>query len=51
MDTAFEHGLLLLGAGPNTIRIVPPLSVNQAEIDEAMEILDNVISIEESRLN
>lgn len=50
VDTAFEHGLLLLGAGPNTIRVVPPLTVNQAEIDEALTILDRVISIEEERL-
>jgi len=51
VDTAYEHGLLLLGAGPNTIRIVPPLTVNQAEIDEAMDILDRVFTLEESRLS
>ena len=30
VDLAFEKGLLLLGCGENTIRLCPPLVVNQA---------------------
>ena len=34
-----EHGLLLPPAGPNTVRLLPPLNVTQDEIDEALAIL------------
>jgi predicted acetylornithine/succinylornithine family transaminase len=34
-----EHGLLVPAAGPNTIRLLPPLNVSDAEVDEALEIL------------
>ena len=44
---ARAHGLLLSVAGGNVVRLVPPLVVNKAEIDEAIEILDAVL--EESR--
>jgi 4-aminobutyrate aminotransferase len=38
--SAFEHGLLLLSCGRNTIRLTPPLTVSAAEIDEALEIFE-----------
>ena len=44
---ARAHGLLLSVAGGNVVRLVPPLVVSKAEIDEAIEILDAVL--EESR--
>ena len=44
---ARAHGLLLSVAGANVVRLVPPLVVSRAEIDEAIEILDAVL--EESR--
>jgi acetylornithine/N-succinyldiaminopimelate aminotransferase len=31
-----EHGLLVVGAGDNAIRLLPPLTVSEAEIDEAV---------------
>jgi acetylornithine/N-succinyldiaminopimelate aminotransferase len=37
-----EKGLLTLTAGDNVLRILPPLIVGEAEIDEAMAILDEV---------
>lgn len=40
---AEENGLLLVGAGPNVIRLLPPLTVTEEEIDEAVEILKNVL--------
>jgi len=39
--------LLLLGCGASTIRIAPPLSVTKNEIDEAMEIFEEAISLSE----
>lgn len=38
-----EAGLLTVAAGPKVIRLLPPLTVSEAEIDEAVEILKSVI--------
>ncbi len=35
-----EDGLLVLPAGPRVLRILPPLNVSAAEVDEALEILE-----------
>jgi 4-aminobutyrate aminotransferase len=37
---AFQKGLLLLSCGVSTVRFMPPLIVDKAIIDEAMEILE-----------
>jgi 4-aminobutyrate aminotransferase len=39
-DLAWKKGLMLLGCGRSTIRYIPPLLVNSAQIDQAMDILD-----------
>ena len=44
----FQHqlrqaGLLITVAGPNTLRILPPLNTNKTEIDEAVQILQNIL--------
>jgi len=41
---ARDKGLLVLTAGDNVLRILPPLIATQAEIDEAVAILDKVAS-------
>ncbi len=38
-----EAGLLLPPAGPETIRLLPPLNVSDEEIDEALAILKSVL--------
>jgi acetylornithine/succinyldiaminopimelate/putrescine aminotransferase len=38
-----ENGLLLVSAGADVIRFVPPLIVGRAEIDEAAAILENAL--------
>lgn len=35
-----ENGLLVPAAGPQTIRLLPPLNVTESEIDEALAILE-----------
>ncbi|MGB0922043.1 MAG: aspartate aminotransferase family protein [Alphaproteobacteria bacterium] len=37
---AIEEGLLLVGAGENVVRLLPPLTIGAAEIDEAVSALD-----------
>ena len=41
---ARAKGLLVSLAGGNVVRLVPPLIVSKAEIDEAMDILDAVLT-------
>jgi 4-aminobutyrate aminotransferase len=40
---AFERGVLCLGAGPNTIRLSPPLIVTQEQAGTALDILEECI--------
>lgn len=37
---AFHNGLLLLACGTSTVRFMPPLMIGEADIDEAIAILD-----------
>jgi predicted acetylornithine/succinylornithine family transaminase len=43
IDKCLEKGLLLIGAGPNVIRFVPPLVIEYDNIDKAIEILKSAI--------
>ncbi len=38
-----KRGLLIIGAGSNTVRFMPPLTVKKKEIDEALKIFENCI--------
>ena len=38
-----DKGLLLVGAAENTIRLLPPLNTSKEEIDQAFEILSEVV--------
>ncbi|MBU3664775.1 MAG: aminotransferase class III-fold pyridoxal phosphate-dependent enzyme [Chthoniobacterales bacterium] len=40
-----EHGLLVVPAGENVIRLLPPLNVTGAECDEAVGILREVLAV------
>ncbi len=42
VDAAREHGLLVLTAGENVVRLAPPLTVTAGDVDEALEILDRI---------
>jgi 4-aminobutyrate aminotransferase len=44
VDMAFTKGLLVLGAGENTMRLAPPLLIDEEQADCAIEILDQCIS-------
>jgi 4-aminobutyrate aminotransferase and related aminotransferases len=49
VNFAFERGLLTLGCGKSVIRITPPLSTTKSEVDEAMVIFDEAISLAEKK--
>jgi 4-aminobutyrate aminotransferase len=44
VDAAFRRGLLVLGAGQNTVRFCPPLVLTAGEADRAVEIFDLALS-------
>ena len=43
VDGCRERRLLVLSAGPDVVRLLPPLIVTPAEIDAAVSILDDVL--------
>jgi 4-aminobutyrate aminotransferase len=43
-NACFERGLILLGAGFNTIRWSPPLIITRENVDVALEIFDEAIN-------
>jgi 4-aminobutyrate aminotransferase len=42
---AFERGLLILGCGPNTIRLCPPLVITKDQADFAMDTLEQCLGM------
>jgi len=41
---AFAKGLLLLGCGKSTIRVAPPLVLDEYDVDKGLEILDECLT-------
>ncbi len=50
VDLAFTKGLLMLGAGENTLRISPPLVIDEEQADFAVRTLDACITEVEKSL-
>jgi 4-aminobutyrate aminotransferase len=46
---AFHNGLLLLSCGQSTVRFMPPLMIDNSDVDEAIHLLD--LSFAEIRSN
>ncbi len=44
VDACREHGLLVLSAGPDVLRLTPPLVVDAAQVAEALTILEGVLA-------
>jgi 4-aminobutyrate aminotransferase len=45
IQRAFERGLLVLGAGENTIRLSPPLFVTSEQADFALDVLEDCLAL------
>jgi 4-aminobutyrate aminotransferase len=43
VQQAFREGLLLLGAGPNSLRLAPPLVVDDYDVDTALSMIDRLL--------
>jgi acetylornithine aminotransferase/acetylornithine/N-succinyldiaminopimelate aminotransferase len=44
VQKALEHGLLLNSVAPDTLRMIPPLVLTAADVDEATELLDKALA-------
>jgi 4-aminobutyrate aminotransferase len=49
IQTAFQKGLLLLGAGENSIRLAPPLMIEEEQAEFAISTLDACITAVEGK--
>ncbi len=47
VEEAFRRGLLLLGAGDSALRLMPPLMIDAAVAEEALAVLDEVLTVVE----
>jgi 4-aminobutyrate aminotransferase len=44
VQSAFQRGLLLLGAGPSALRFAPPLVVDEYDVDTGLGIIDHALA-------
>ena len=44
LQKALDQGLILISAGSNVIRMLPPFIIEEKDVDEMIEILDTVIT-------
>jgi 4-aminobutyrate aminotransferase len=44
IEKAFQKGLLILGCGESTVRLMPSLIIEREHADIALEILDGCLS-------
>jgi 4-aminobutyrate aminotransferase len=44
IEEAFKQGLLILGCGASTVRLMPPLIIDQDQADFAVDVLDRCIA-------
>ncbi|MFD1361084.1 acetylornithine transaminase [Lentibacillus salinarum] len=50
ISSLIDKGLLVLNAGPNVIRLLPPLIVSKQEIDVAVQLLSGVLTDEKASI-
>jgi acetylornithine/N-succinyldiaminopimelate aminotransferase len=43
VDQKKQHGLLMLSAGENTVRLLPPYVISNSEIEQGLEILKEIL--------
>lgn len=43
LNEGYKHGILLLSAGPNVLRLLPPLIITEKEVDKFIQILQMIM--------
>jgi acetylornithine/LysW-gamma-L-lysine aminotransferase len=46
-----KNGLLMLYSGRTVIRLLPPIVMKKEQVSRAIEIMDEILSVEEKRRN
>jgi acetylornithine/N-succinyldiaminopimelate aminotransferase len=49
VDEARANRLIVIGAGDNVVRLLPPLIIGEAEVSEALERLEATVAALEAR--
>jgi 4-aminobutyrate aminotransferase-like enzyme len=44
IEECFHNGLLVISAGRNTLRVIPPLNITREELEEGLEILEEAVA-------
>jgi 4-aminobutyrate aminotransferase len=44
LEYCFTHGLLLITAGRNTLRVIPPLNISEEELNEGLDIMEDAVA-------
>jgi 4-aminobutyrate aminotransferase len=50
VDRAFRKGLLVLGAGENSLRLSPPLLIDEEQADFALQTLEECMREAEAKI-
>ena len=50
VESCKSKGLLVLPAGPNVLRLLPPLNISEDEADEALMILEDALNEFEAKI-
>lgn len=45
IEAGFERGVILLNAGPNILRLLPPLIVSEAEIERVVTVIADILGV------
>ena len=51
LEALLECGVLVLQAGPNVLRLLPPLVITQAQLDNAIDAIEDVLGINQGVMN
>jgi acetylornithine/succinyldiaminopimelate/putrescine aminotransferase len=51
VDSAREHGLLVNRTNEKVVRMLPPLTIEAADLDRAVDILDEVFAAVEAEVH
>jgi acetylornithine/succinyldiaminopimelate/putrescine aminotransferase len=51
IDLAREQGLLVNRTAEKVVRMLPPLTITEAELDAAIDVLDNVLASVEAEVH
>src|SRR5262249_15032890 len=43
LETLCERGILALPAGPNVLRLLPPLVITEAQLDQVLDVIEEIL--------